>query len=171
MCQRCGRPIPAKVAGRTGQITGHRTGKARKRSVIVRKFVRSTANKIGFRVCDKSNRQYGFLALPNSLANPVHSVHYSTGTIENDRIAQIDFINQSHVLQQRSASWRIPFMLVPVRFIQFGNISKLDVLDRKVAAQLNQPANVPGEQTVIGLSKVILRANHPRKWVEVEGEA
>ena len=50
-----------------------------------------------------------------------------------------------------------------MRFIYFGYIRKPELLYGKVASQLDKPANIPGEQALIGPSKEVLSTNHLRQ--------
>ncbi len=100
---------------------------------MVRQLAGVAANEIGLGVDDKSHGRHAVPALASGSANPVHAVHHPTVAVENDRIAQISFVDQTHVFQQRPAGWRITFMPVPVCFVQFGDVRKPDSLDREVS--------------------------------------
>src|SRR5687768_11102913 len=120
-------------------------------------FVRASPDMIGRRV----DLELHGLDISESRADgfryAMPSVHHRAVSGEDDRIRQIRFVHELHVLQQLAPRARL--VLAEPLFVEDVELLQRDLFPWKLRRKLDEPIHVPGQHAAIGRSEVILLAH------------
>ena len=73
----------------------------------------------------------------------MHPIHDAAVRPQDDRVARIDLVDESRMLDHRSNRWPLHFVK-PVDRINLVDRLDLDLLDGEFLGELDQPVDVPG---------------------------
>ncbi len=137
---------------------------------LIRKVLGINANVIRIWITSKLFGWKLVNIMHESFDDSVHAVHDAAIRRQDQRKAQIRFVNQFGVFSDTSAGGNCS-MPIPARLIEFPDRGKRYMKNRQFLSKFNQSVHVPSAKTVWAIPKVILLSHSQPAFPRVSATA
>ena len=148
---------------------GHNAPSAWRRNiVVVWKLIRPYTDKVRLRIGRKLHGLDRRVSKQCGLGDAMHPVHDGPSRGEDDREIQVGGIDQPNVFYDRATGRGIAPATEPEWLVELTDTAQRNSNPRKVFGKLNQPVDVPGEETVFARPEMILLSHSACAGEKVE---
>lgn len=130
-----------------------------KSTSLVVKVLRPAVAVVGIRIVSKAHRRDRRVSLEKDPCHPMHAIHHPPVRAEDDWVREVDLFDQPEVIYDATHGRDLLLAIEPVDGVDLGDVIDRHVRDREIAAELNQPVDIPSIESTLARPEVVLLAH------------